>query len=190
MQPPIQQQPYYPPPPPQQRGGPPVWVWGLVGCGSLFLCIPILGAILFPVFAQARSSARRAACMSNEKRQALGMLMYAQDYDGLLPRTNEWMDATFPYVKDEAVLHCPEVSHAATGLFGYAYNSKLRGVNLNKTKNANQLPMIYDSTNLSRNASDPESSLPEPGRHRGRNNVAFADGHAKAVAPGGVAPPE
>src|SRR5882757_9772781 len=48
--------------------------------------IAILAAILFPVFAQARAAARKAACMSNEKQISLGILMYIQDYDEVCPR--------------------------------------------------------------------------------------------------------
>jgi len=47
--------------------------------------ISILAAILFPVFARARESARRASCTSNLKQIALGMMMYSQDYDETLP---------------------------------------------------------------------------------------------------------
>ena len=47
--------------------------------------IAILAAILFPVFAQARGSARSASCMSNTKQVALGVLMYSQDYDETIP---------------------------------------------------------------------------------------------------------
>jgi prepilin-type N-terminal cleavage/methylation domain-containing protein/prepilin-type processing-associated H-X9-DG protein len=47
--------------------------------------IAILAAILFPVFAQAREQARRSACLSNCKQIGLGMQMYAQDYDEMLP---------------------------------------------------------------------------------------------------------
>ena len=43
--------------------------------------IAILAAILFPVFAQARSKARQTACISNLKQLAIGGLMYSQDYD-------------------------------------------------------------------------------------------------------------
>ena len=43
--------------------------------------IAILAAILFPVFAKAREKARQTSCLSNVKQIALGMLMYAQDYD-------------------------------------------------------------------------------------------------------------
>ena len=43
--------------------------------------IAILAAILFPVFARARESARRASCQSNMKQIILAYTMYAQDYD-------------------------------------------------------------------------------------------------------------
>jgi len=47
--------------------------------------IAILAAILFPVFAQARASARAISCVSNVKQFSLGTLMYAQDYDEQIP---------------------------------------------------------------------------------------------------------
>jgi prepilin-type N-terminal cleavage/methylation domain-containing protein/prepilin-type processing-associated H-X9-DG protein len=47
--------------------------------------IAILAAILFPVFAQARGSARQASCLSNVKQGALATLMYSQDYDENIP---------------------------------------------------------------------------------------------------------
>ncbi len=53
--------------------------------------IAILAAILFPVFAQARSKARQSVAISNLKQIGTAMLLYAQDYDECLPMT---MDAT------------------------------------------------------------------------------------------------
>jgi prepilin-type N-terminal cleavage/methylation domain-containing protein len=47
--------------------------------------IAILAAILFPVFARAREAARKATCLSNLKQIALACIMYAQDYDEVLP---------------------------------------------------------------------------------------------------------
>jgi len=48
--------------------------------------IAILAAILFPVFAQARASARAISCVSNVKQGSLAVLMYAQDYDESIPQ--------------------------------------------------------------------------------------------------------
>lgn len=43
--------------------------------------IAILAAILFPVFAQARESARMTSCLSNMRQLGLCLRMYSQDYD-------------------------------------------------------------------------------------------------------------
>src|SRR5437773_5196359 len=51
--------------------------------------IAILAAILFPVFAQAREKARAATCISNSKQIGLALMMYAQDYDEMLPIHND-----------------------------------------------------------------------------------------------------
>jgi len=43
--------------------------------------IAILAAILFPVFAQAKESAKKANCISNLKQLGVAQIMYAGDYD-------------------------------------------------------------------------------------------------------------
>ena len=50
--------------------------------------IAILAAILFPVFARARESARRTACLSNVKQLGTNWMMYVQDYDEQFPPSN------------------------------------------------------------------------------------------------------
>jgi len=47
--------------------------------------IAILAAMLFPVFARARESARKIQCLSNVKNIALGVQMYLTDYDRFPP---------------------------------------------------------------------------------------------------------
>ncbi len=48
--------------------------------------IGILAAMLFPVFARARESARKIQCLSNVKNIALAIQMYLTDYDAFPPR--------------------------------------------------------------------------------------------------------
>nr|WP_309696352.1 prepilin-type N-terminal cleavage/methylation domain-containing protein [Armatimonas sp.] len=79
--------------------------------------IAILAAILFPVFAQARDKARSVACLSNTKQLALGVIQYAQDYDETLPVAGynaqcrgRWQWQIYPYVKNEQVFTCPNIS--------------------------------------------------------------------------------
>src|SRR5690349_21136525 len=43
--------------------------------------IAVLAAILFPVFAQARESARQTQCASNVRQLGLAMRMYVTDHD-------------------------------------------------------------------------------------------------------------
>ena len=47
--------------------------------------IALLAAILFPVFAQARASARSSMCLSNVRQIGLADNMYLQDYDERFP---------------------------------------------------------------------------------------------------------
>jgi prepilin-type N-terminal cleavage/methylation domain-containing protein/prepilin-type processing-associated H-X9-DG protein len=82
--------------------------------------IAILAAILFPVFAKAREKARQATCASNEKQIGLALLQYVQDADDVMPYSYygstgdsdmvsnyKWMDAIYPYMKNEQVFDCP-----------------------------------------------------------------------------------
>jgi prepilin-type N-terminal cleavage/methylation domain-containing protein/prepilin-type processing-associated H-X9-DG protein len=97
--------------------------------------IAILAAILFPVFAQARESARTISCTSNEKQISLSVLMYVQDYDERFPiyvygdnnsdptygKTDPsggsylnynvgWDEVCQPYIKNKQVLWCPSAA--------------------------------------------------------------------------------
>ncbi|MDX1934602.1 MAG: DUF1559 domain-containing protein [Capsulimonadales bacterium] len=89
--------------------------------------IAILAAILFPVFAQAREKARQTSCLSNEKQLALGVLMYAQDYDESFPVSRWWPEydpnvpgkqgwavAVQPYLKNLGIFRCPSDSLGLT----------------------------------------------------------------------------
>ena len=48
--------------------------------------IAILAAILFPVFAQAKAAAKGTQSISNQKQIGLSIVLYAGDYDDVLPR--------------------------------------------------------------------------------------------------------
>ena len=113
--------------------------------------ISILAAILFPVFAQARESARKISCLSNQKQLGTAFQMYTQDYDEMLPNVTNGPDATgqtggwvfyttFPanltprsfdvkqgslysYVKSAQVYVCPSDTQGRASGESYAVNS-------------------------------------------------------------------
>src|SRR5213596_1653099 len=82
--------------------------------------IAVLAAILFPVFARARESARRATCTSNLRQLGLAVAQYLQDYDERFPSGQNWHGTSpavdrgyylgnrfqlLPYIKNESVWH-------------------------------------------------------------------------------------
>lgn len=84
--------------------------------------ISILAAILFPVFARARESARRASCLSNQKQIGLGVMQYLQDYDGHYMVQDEtatpeyfWYEPLQPYIKSDQLFRCPSKSPDSSG---------------------------------------------------------------------------
>jgi len=110
--------------------------------------IAILAAILFPVFAQARESARKTQCLSNTKQIGLAVMQYVQDYDELFfphpwpggcPETGyftnnpnhprqHWTTMIFPYTKNDGIFDCPSYS-GTTYIAAYALWECGRGAN-------------------------------------------------------------
>lgn len=75
--------------------------------------IAILAAILFPVFAQARSKAREGTCLSNVRQIGLALRMYVDDYDGIMPQSSHtgesWIEPLRIYAaKSDDIRFCPD----------------------------------------------------------------------------------
>jgi len=120
--------------------------------------IAILAAILFPVFAQAKASAKRSASLSNVKQLGLACIMYGSDYDDNIPlwlsgqwqymadpigndptdprRARTWVEITYPYIKTQG-LYADPVRGDALGIFaGGPQTSGIRSY-----RNQNRYPM-------------------------------------------------
>src|SRR5688572_27985628 len=76
--------------------------------------IAILAAILFPVFAQAKDAAKKTASLSNIKQVGLANLIYAGDYDDMVPIAityaplyQTWSKITNPYRKNWQMMWSP-----------------------------------------------------------------------------------
>jgi prepilin-type processing-associated H-X9-DG protein len=79
--------------------------------------IAILAAILFPVFAQAKESAKRVACLSNARQQGIALQLYLGDSDDRIPSpynlhaTGEYFDVwnlVMPYAKSQELFYSPD----------------------------------------------------------------------------------
>jgi hypothetical protein len=127
---------------------------------------------LYLYFGRTGNRDRWGDCQQRVKAVTLAILMYNQDNDERFPLAANWMDAIHPEFQDS--LHCPSVPVPG---YGYAFDSRLAGVSYAQLHNVIRTGVIYDSTNLMRNASDPGTSLPEPGRHNRINSMGLADGH-------------
>lgn len=95
--------------------------------------IAILAAILFPVFAQARESAKMTVCISNLKQNGMATLMYMSDTEGEPPigmnletgnKITFVHDRTAIYRKNADVLQCPSYP---TGKGGQDYTGPSTG---------------------------------------------------------------
>jgi len=149
-----------------------------VGIGLVFV---VFAMILYPHFAKVYQD-RYSSPLPQIKQNALALLAYANDHDEKMPDRDVWMDRVSPYLNSEESLHAPEiVALGNPGLYGFAFNSSLSGRAV--SGDAAGTPLVYDSVNLARNASDPYLSLPYPGRRDGKDGVAFADGHVGSVVP-------
>ena len=74
--------------------------------------IAILAAILFPVFAAAKMSAKKASSLSNTKQLGLALIQYTNDADDYFPMSEygddysaltphiTWSTTTYPYIKN------------------------------------------------------------------------------------------
>ena len=95
--------------------------------------IAILAAILFPVFARARESARKTQCLSNMRQLGTAIAAYTTDYDEYFPELASggcwgragianalWSRQIYPYVKNKGVFECPSARISRAGMRFFA----------------------------------------------------------------------
>jgi prepilin-type N-terminal cleavage/methylation domain-containing protein len=85
--------------------------------------IAILAAILFPVLSQVKQAAKSTVCVSNTRQLSLGVLMYAEDSDEVLPPDQNdanvlWPDLIHPYLKNSQIGICPSDTVNETNSYG------------------------------------------------------------------------
>jgi prepilin-type N-terminal cleavage/methylation domain-containing protein/prepilin-type processing-associated H-X9-DG protein len=175
--------------------------------------IAILAAILFPVFAKAREKARTSSCSSNLKQIGVAIMQYTQDYDEKLPfrkpagatENLSWRVLVQPYVKSTQVFVCPSNRrNNDTAMDGmrrsYACNGHGSFNTPMKEANGSALAAIDAPASLilvcesTREYSEMPLDWGGSGDmlfagHASMTNVAFADGHVKAMKPTALGTP-
>ena len=161
---------YAAPPPPPKKSNTAVIVFIVLGVVFIVgvAVVAILASVLSPVTGRAHSSAQAATCESNVKQISLGLIEYTQDSDEVFPPSAAaYKDVLAPYVKDEAVYHCP--ADEGEGVT-YSLNANLQGVSLEKLAHPEAVVAVYEGK-------DQKLDF----RHDGKAVVGFADGRVKTV---------
>lgn len=144
----------------------------LGGC----LILLILGAALILAtlrpFAWNRPQAIQTTCQSNVKQMAMGLQMYAQDYDDRLPPAPVWGTVIQPYIRNPQLFRCPQRQFLPSG---YAYNYLLDRRPLAQVLSPAQAPMVHESSLGLMNGTDKLESFVAP--HGGNGTLAYVDGH-------------
>lgn len=86
------------------------WLGAVVSVG-------LVGAFVLPLLASGRSNANRATCLGNLKQIGASLMMYADDWDAVLPRTSEerpkkglgahWTYVVQRYARSKSIFVCP-----------------------------------------------------------------------------------
>jgi len=149
--------------------------------------IAILAAILFPVFAQAKASAKQTACLSNMKQIGTASVMYAGDYDDTMVLAqswyatapvdgfefyqsgiafNSWRALLWPYTRNAELCVDPTAPniYVSPGLAAYKSLAPLVYGNLG-INHMGMAPFMYNSaTGLQQPIGLSSSSIPKPAR--------------------------
>jgi prepilin-type processing-associated H-X9-DG protein len=122
--------------------------------------------------------ATTTSCLSNVKQLSTAVQLYLADFNGRLPNRDSWMNVLEPYVKTSDIFVDPVIK--TKGQHGYAFDSRLSQKLAAEFDAPDRQSLLFESSNLGKNASDPFVSLPKPGRHYGKNNIGYLDGHARS----------
>ncbi len=171
----------------------------MLGCLGIFIGIVLalwiwLGPVLSAgqkagVFQPQKKTDYHGTNTDNLKAIHQALLMY-QESEGALPLSETWMDALWPYLQTadlkegeaEKKLRSPAAVEANRQAYGYAFNPEAQGANLTELETTPGLAIVFDSSDLSRNAfGNPAQLAPSPERPGG-NLAVTPSGQVKRLA--------
>ena len=152
--------------------------------------IAVLAAILFPVFARARERANMSSCAANLRQLVVALTEYADDNEFGPPDTT-YLASMAPYTDGMKLWRCK--SHDLTNsVSSYTVNwyylsdwTNNRGGVFGLTRQPSRTAIVWDGKGSGDWAFSWYNNGPNyyglNGRHGGKANIAFVDGHVKAV---------
>ncbi|MHB9130603.1 MAG: DUF4190 domain-containing protein [Armatimonadota bacterium] len=156
---------------------------GGIVASSVILVLMLLPALLFPVFAKARTKARgttyTATCMNTQRQFAAALSMYVEDNRNALP------SSTFDLANyTGTVAHCPSCK-----VQGIGYNSNLAGVPFTQIGNPGYTVLMADcmdgnetimsAQDIAVGRHDPQSANGSSSSFGKGFVAAFTDGHVE-----------
>jgi prepilin-type N-terminal cleavage/methylation domain-containing protein/prepilin-type processing-associated H-X9-DG protein len=170
--------------------------------------IAILASLLLPALANAKGKAWATTCLNNLKQIGLASVLYAEDNDDSLPRSQHtgqsWVGTLQPYCGGTNLWRCPRDPHK-TRLYSYALNDFLlppdAGSGLTDYSRITAVPSPSDTFFMSECAdtyassdhfhfADPDEGGYTPTafvgqvavqRHQNTASYLFADGHVERL---------
>lgn len=150
----------------------------VVSLASYLFGVLFVGLMFVKPFFSARAVSQSTVCRSNLKQLSAALLMYAQDFDETLPPARRWGDSAVDYLPDtpgEIVFRCPSSDTS----YGFAFNRALDQIPLVRIGTPESMVLLLETDATNRNALGEQSSLPNPPRHYGGVNIAYANGTVK-----------
>jgi len=161
--------------------------------------VAILAAILLPVFASAKESAKAAVCQSNLRQLGASFLLYSSDWDGVCPPVFEWKARLQPYVRTVETNRCPSRPHLPWW-YGQGYNVGFAPMAVRGYAGASESEVSEPASKLLAVEWDRCNAGPPIGPHTllagwatsywavcrvhlGSSNVLFGDGHVRSLRP-------
>lgn len=167
--------------PPPKKGMSP-WIIVLLAIGGMcVLGIPIMAALLFPVFSQAKVAARKTATMSSMKQASLGIFLYQADHDDLFPPAENWQKSTLPYIKNELMFVTSAAASPADSPYYFAFAAPLSQMSTTTIESPSVTILLFESSSKSPSPFGGSELLPPEPYHGSQTIVSHADGSAKSL---------